>query len=503
MLDWDDQDIKASRAIEPYYYRAPVPDQLPEGIKPLDFQFAGVEYRLSREHALIGDQPGLTKTAQSIIAGNGMGAKKTLCIVPASLRLNWEREIWTWSTTPNVSTYPVLKASDGISDVSDYVIISYDLLRNDDILEALLDLRWDHLILDEAHYIKDMSSVRANRICGEGGIKDVVGNITALSGTIMPNQPLEAYNIMRLLNWESISCASEETFKETYYEYGGGMIRGPVLVDEDEEGNKLANPYYANKLHWSNKVLNVPRNLEDLQWRLRKHVMVRRLKEQVLHELPKKVWKPFPLVPTADMKRALKHPGFAEAQALYEMDPEAFNRSIPVDGAISTAMRKLGEAKAPAVADYIEELLHSGIHKIVVGAWHRHGKDGKLSVLEYLRSRLGKYGLVYMDGGTNPRKKQMAVDSFQTNDAIRIMLGQMATLGEGWTLTKAQDSVLAEFFWVPGKNDQFFDRISRMGQVGEYTTCHVPVVPGTLDERVIGQVIWKDQNIHASLDMVY
>lgn len=477
-----DFDILASRAVSPSFYRAPAPPSR----TPKEYQLAGVEYHLSRDNALFGDAPGLGKTAESILLSNAIGAKRTLVICPASLRLNWEREIWAWSTIENVLTYPVLKAKDGVSTEAHYVILSYDLLRNPSIFHAVMDLRWDHLVLDEAHYLKDPGGNQRTRlICAPDGLPSVVGRITMASGTILPNQPIECYNAVRLLNWDAIDRASLEDFREHYYDLGGGMVRGPVLDPTTQ--------VWSYKLHWSDKVRNVPRNLGDLQYRLRKHVMVRRLKEQVLHELPPKQWHPFPLATTPEMRRALKHPGWERAERLYEMDADAFQRFAPVDGEMSTARRLLGEAKAPAVADYVEELLAEGVEKIVVSAWH-------LSVLNALRQRLDKYGLAYMDGSTSAAHKQRGVDRFQNEADVRVMLGQMLPLGEGWTLTAAQDAVLAEPYWVPGKNDQLIDRIHRIGQQGSYIVGHVPVVPGTLDERILAKAIEKDQHIFEALD---
>lgn len=483
----DDYDVVASRAVEPQFYRAPAPP----GMKPKEYQYAGVEYQLARtgelnRGGLYGDAPGLGKTAESILLSNAMEAETNLVVCPASLRLNWEREIWAWSTIPNVSTYPVLKSTDGISTEANYVIISYALLSNPSILHAILDHRWDHLILDEAHAVKDpKGNTRTKVICAPDLLPSVVGRITMASGTILPNQPIECYNAIRLLDWNAINQASLADFREFYYDEGGGMVRGPVFNPETQT--------FVNKVHWSDTVRNVPRNLADLQYRLRKYIMVRRLKEQVLHELPPKQWHPFPLEINADMRRALKHPGWAQAERLYEMDPDAFNRGIPVDGEISTARRLLGEAKAPAVADYITDLIEGGVRKVVVAAWHH-------SVLVYLRERLAKYGLVYMDGSTSTTKKQMAVDQFQGDAEIGVILGQTIPLGEGWTLTAAQDVVLSEPDWVPGKNDQLLDRINRMGQTGNRTIGHIPVVPGTMDERVMGTAIYKDTHIHAALD---
>lgn len=484
-----DFDYDRSWATEPLFYRAPAP----ENMRALEYQLSGVEYHTARDHALFGDAPGLGKTAESILLGNAIEAKRSLVVCPASLRLNWERELWRWSTIPNVSTYAVLKASDGVSNAHDYVILSWALLAKAEIHAAIMAERWDHVILDEAHAMKDPNgNSRTKAVCGwvdhgsyVPGICDVAGRITALSGTITPNQPIEVYNIARLLDHAAIDYASLDEFRETYYDKGEGFVTRRAFNPETKK--------WEFKREWSNEVRNQPKNLEDLQHRLRSKIMVRRLKEDVLKELPPKTWHVFPLAMTAEIKRALKHPGWDEAARLYEMDPGAFNGGIPIDGEISTARRLLGEAKAPAVADYIEDLLDSGVQKIVVGALHR-------SVLAILRSRLEKWGVVYMDGGTSSVGKQRAADTFQADDRTRIILGQTYVIGEGWTLTAAQDAVLAEPDYVPGRNDQFLDRIHRMGQKGSYLIGHVPVCPNTLDERVVSTAVRKDQHIHAMMD---
>ena len=470
-----------SRAKAPMFYAAPYPGQL----KAFDYQLAGVEYHLARENALFGDEPGLGKTAQCIMVSNALRAKRTLVICPGSLRLNWEREVWLWSDIPNVSTYPIFKGSDGVSNMADYVITSYDMLRNKSIMEAMLSIKWDHLILDEAHALKDpRGNKRTRAICAPDMLPSVCGRITMASGTILPNQPIECYNTLRLLDWDAIDRASLADFRSAYYEAGGGMVRTPML--DSETG------VWTRKLHWSDKVLNVPVNLEDLQHRLRKFIMVRRLKEDVLDQLPPKAWHLFPLSITPGIRSAMNHPGWAKAERLYDIDSTSFQRGAAIDGEIATARRLLGEAKAEVVAGYIEDLLKEGVDKVIVGAYH-------ISVISILRDRLSKHGLVYMDGKTTMRQRQQAVDQFNCLPDIKIILGQSQVIGEGWTLAVAQDVVLAEPDWVPGRNEQLLDRAHRIGQKG-HVLGHVPVIPGTLDERVLGTVTQKARHIHAALD---
>ena len=232
---------------------------------------------------------------------------------------------------------------------------------------------------------------------------------------------------------------------------------------------------------------------ECLRHRLRSRLMVRRLKEDILHELPEKQWHLVPVAISGEMKKLMHHEGWKRAQRLYELDSEAFDGGVPIDGAIATARRIMGEAKAPEVANYAAELLRSGTKKIVIGAWHK-------SVMDYLRSKLERYGLVYMDGSTSPTARQQAVDDFQRKDDVRIILGQVMPLGEGWTLTEAQDVINAEPDWCPGRSEQLFDRVHRQGQTGNSVTCHCPIIPGTLDEKIMSRIARKSITIHAALD---
>jgi SWI/SNF-related matrix-associated actin-dependent regulator 1 of chromatin subfamily A len=485
----------SSFALEPSFYEAPVPPNQ----EARAYQHGGVEYSIVRDNSLIADEPGVGKTPQGVMISNAVEAKRTLVIPPSSIVLNWEREVWRWSTIPNVKTYPVLKSSDGISSEAHFVIVPYALAIKPAIFAAIMDLRWDHVVLDEAHFLKDpKGNMRTKAICGwndrgtyRPGIIDVCGRKTLLSGTPMPNgRPDEVYNSIRMLDHSVIDFASLEAFREHYYGMGEGFVFSPV--EKRKEVNGVWQTYTVRERHWSDSVRNVPRFLDDLHLKLRRGIMVRRLKKDVLSQLPPKQWVPIAIPLSGDVKKAFAHPGWSAAERLYDMDPDKFYGAAIVDGSISEARRVLGEAKAPTVAAYIEDLLAEGRQKLIVGAHHK-------SVLSYLRERLKDYGVCYMDGSTSPRQKQAEVDRFNADDRYRVMLGQKQPLGLGWTLVVAQDAVDAEPDWVPGVNDQFLDRLHRFGQKGS-VTGHMAIVPGTLDERIVGSSIAKDQHSFEALD---
>jgi SWI/SNF-related matrix-associated actin-dependent regulator 1 of chromatin subfamily A len=262
-------------------------------------------------------------------------------------------------------------------------------------------------------------------------------------------------------------------FRQNYYELGQGFVT------------------IKGKPQWSESVRNVPCNLADFQQRLRGSIMVRRSKTVVMPQLPDKTWDLFPVFKSGKIKKALAHPGWKKAEKLYDLDDMAFDSGAPIDGELATARRELGEAKAGAVVDFVKDKLEE-VDKIVVTAWHH-------TVLDILRAQLAGYGLVYMDGNTSSGNKQIAVDQFQSDPTIKIILGQMLPLGEGWTLTAASNVVLAEPSWVPGQNEQNLDRCHRIGQL-DSVIGWIPVVPDSLDERILATAIRKDKSIYKALD---
>ena len=204
------------------------------------FQIAGVDYCLEREHALIGDQPGLGKTMQSIAISNEIQAERTLVLCPANIRLQWCDRIRTWSTLkwPYV-VYPILHGRRGVHPNAAWTVVSYDLARTEPIWKALAKGSYDHLILDEAHYLKSGDARRTRSVFGGGAqpVASALGErarrITALTGTPLPNRPREAYVLSRGLCWDAIDFLSEEKFSERFNpSQQGETPDGKIYIDE-------------------------------------------------------------------------------------------------------------------------------------------------------------------------------------------------------------------------------------------------------------------------------
>jgi SNF2 family DNA or RNA helicase len=183
--------------------------RLPPGRELWDFQKATLDYLLSRRGGIDGDQPGLGKTPTAIAYCNDREAQRVLVICPASVRIQWGERIKEWSTVPNVKTSVMLRVKDGIHPTAHYQVISYDAARNPAIIRAISKYKWDVLICDEAHKMKNIEALTTRAILGNSRGEYQHGEIKvpaiakhcrehlALTGTLLLNRPSEAYVLFR------------------------------------------------------------------------------------------------------------------------------------------------------------------------------------------------------------------------------------------------------------------------------------------------------------------
>ena len=195
---------------------------------------------------------------------------------------------------------------------------------------------------------------------------------------------------------------------------------------------------------------------------------------------------------TAALKAAL------QAESLLHIAPEDDNLFKDADasvlGHIAAVRRMMGLAKAPLVADYVKMALDGGEDKIVLFAWH-------IEVLNILQERLGRYGVVRVDGSTTPTQRKKRSDDFQSDPSIRVFLGNIQSIGTGVDgLQKVcSHALFAECSWTPGENQQAVDRLDRIGQEGVVQADFL-VAPGSLDEKILAAALRKMRETHKVLD---
>ena len=429
---------------------------------PYEYQKEGVKFLLERKKCVLADDMGLGKTYQTIIAAIESGANKILIICPASLKLNWKKELLNFVDEDEIS---VIKGSNW--EPKKFTIINYDILKK---FHTILDKRkkyneweisreivnegFDLFILDEAHSIKNSNSARSKIVLD---IKKYINpdNVWLLTGTPISNRPINYYNLLRLIdsplgqNWQ---------FYVTRYCNGKQIRMGKT-----------------NKKFW---ITTGNSHLEELSLRTRNSIL-RRTKDQHL-DLPDKI----------------RTPIFIELENRKEYD-KVFEKYIEwrrKNGKSTNVARKLVELTllrkflALEKTSYTIELVNNMLEqdkKVIIFTNYKEEMD----ILEK------EYGdsCVTIHGGTKMEDRQKNVESFQNDENIKVFIGQIMAAGVGLTLTKAEVVVFNSLDWVPGNLEQAEDRAYRISQT-KNVNVYYPIFDNTVD-IIVWQVLNKKKQI--------
>jgi SWI/SNF-related matrix-associated actin-dependent regulator 1 of chromatin subfamily A len=455
--------------------------KMPADCELWGFQKGSLDYLLSGTgQGLIADEPGLGKTPQAIVYANEIAAKRVLVICPAAIRMQWSRKIREWSVMPDpYLVYPVFAAKKGVHPTAQWTILSFALARNPGIIAALSKLRFDLLIIDESHALKDIGSQQTRAVFGQSDgmyhIKDAdpipaiasrAAHVLCLSGTPIVNRPLEAYTTARALAWDAIDYSSLDKFRMRYNPQKEIIVSGGKRFKDERIGR-----------------------IVELGNRMRGTFMARHAKRDVMTQLKYPRYEVVQYEETKEVRKLI------EAESLLGIDIEALQTTNNYEtlGHIATLRKAMGVTTAPQAADYIKTLLDGGVDKIVVFGWH-------IEVLDILQRQLMRYGVLRIDGSTTPKNRQERVDAFMTQPKMRVMLGNIQSMGTGVDgLQKVcQRCVLVEPSWTPGENQQAIDRLDRGGQTGTVQADFL-VPPGSVIEKILVAALHKAKVIHETL----
>ena len=231
-------------------------------------------------------------------------------------------------------------------------------------------------------------------------------------------------------------------------------------------------------------------NLEELQEIMRSRFMVRRLKKDVLKELPAKRRQVIVLEPKPALRKLIAKEMQTYDQYIVNAAADAMTYSLPAFEGISEIRKQIALKKVPYVIEHIQEVLNE-TDKAVVFYHHHEVGDALVSVF-------GSQ-CVYVDGRVSLADRQRDVDRFQTDPMCRIFFGGIQAAGVGLTLTAASTVIFSELDWTPGNISQAEDRCHRIGQKESVLIQHV-VLEGSLDERIVEVLISKQAVIDAALD---
>lgn len=466
----------------------PKPDN---GFEFYGYQKAGIEFLYDRKYALLADDMGLGKSPQTIGAINLMkDFKKIVILCPNSVKYNWEKEWKTWSVhqDKDIRVYN----SSNIEDKGDVIIINYEVMNNNtnpsspkfrdpskgkynsslvflNIIKEWKDI--DVLVCDESHRLKNWS---ANTTRNTYKVKKYAKRIWFLTGTPMLSTPEDLWTTIKFFGYNK--------------EFEG---------DKKEFTKKYCGAYYHQRF---NQIMydidNVPKEtLQELQLKLRKHFMMRRLKKNVLKELPDKVRSMVPIEVSRTFIKKYKHIDkiFSDISTLNTDPSKSIIAGIKPKQVqeLATFRKDVGLAKIRSVVDFTKELLEQD-KKVVLYAHHTE-------VIETYIKKFKKYNPVAIYGKTPDKERQIAVDSFQNDNDTKIFIGNFKAASEGITLTASHIMVMAEFDWVPALMKQAEDRIYRISQ-DHLCTIYYLVADNTSDGYVLSTIIDKIKRIEQVME---
>jgi SNF2 family DNA or RNA helicase len=390
-------------------------------------QVTGVEFLAQRGRAILGDDMGLGKTRQAIIALKESAPDGIfLVICPASLKLNWAREIRVVDPDARIE---VLGVPGHEHPQPQWVVVNYDLLARHG--ERLRAVPWTGVALDEAHFIKNASQRTSQALKLLGVSDDRRAGVTGprlvflLTGTPMPNRPRDLFNLLR-----AVGHPAARSFLSFARQYCGA---------------------YRNEYGW---VTDGASNLAELNLLL-KEVMLRRKKDEVL-DLPPKIrtWVPVQVEGAATWNANDDFiQWYAAADASRPNDTEFLAR-------ITRLRVALHKAKHAACAERIKDVVASG-HKVIV---FTSFTDGVTRHKKALGDRA-----VTITGSDNASQRMAAMDRFQQDPGVTVALCNLVAGGVGLNLTAATHVIFQDLDWVPANHLQAEDRCYRIGQKHQVT----------------------------------
>ena len=443
---------------------------------------------------LLADEMGLGKTISSLAIMSAYQLEWPLLILcPASLRYTWPNEIekfLPWFSSQ--STYVVRGADDvafaqkiinwrqkkaeqkktRLKPPYRIVVCTYSLLQNRFACsKALQNCNFECVIADESHNLKQKSSQRCELALP---IMKQSKRLVLLSGTPALNRPVELYAQLTALDPH------------------GQMFPGSGNMSYSQYTKRYCN---ARQTRFGYDVKGIS-NAGELHSSLKK-VMLRRLKSQVLKDLPSKQRSIVPIEMKDKDKiqdsRYVMEDWNAACKSLdgitnLDADDVAHAAKNETRRAMMRAYQASGVAKASAVSDYVIDWLRGSdsSQKLVVFAHHKDVMDCLQDAVA--KEFKGRLGMMRIDGSVSPLERSSRVKQFQTNKSVRLALLSMTAAGVGLTLTAASNIIFAELHWTPGVLAQAEDRCHRIGQRSSvnctYCICKE-------EDLSIDMIIWK------------
>ena len=416
--------------------------------KPYDFQIEDIKRMLHDRVILNGNDMGCGKTMQSIITGESLPMKK-LVICPATLRLNWEREIKMINPKAEVT----ILYNDTTFKASDWTIIGYPSVAK--FQKQLEKENFQCIFIDEAHYCQAISSsgtpdsIRAKSVLR---LTATAGWVYPLTGTPKTNRNKNLFNILRMIRHDLAKG------QWSFIDYGRTYCDGVKgSWGWDFEGNT---------------------NDEDLNEKLKPR-MIRHLKSEVLPNLKKQR-----LIIPVQVDLREYHMAIAEyLENRKSKEAEQLARLMRARKILAT--QKVGET-----IDFAKEFVDKGEKIIIVTCF--------TEVVKTIEKAF-KGNVVKIVGGMSDAQKNSAKEEFQTGKT-QVMVANIISGGVGLTLTASHTMIFNDYDWVVGNITQAEDRICRSGQTECCMIHYVTAKGADVEEDFVNMLTYKSDTINSAID---
>ena len=420
---------------------------------PMEHQKVAIEKLLANDKFILADDMGLGKTTSAVIGALESGAKKILIVCPASLKINWEREIKNYS-----DRRVLIVEGRKWGSTFDFYIINYDIIKNyhttdksedSDDYKLLVNEKFDLAIVDEAHYI---SNNTANRTRLLNDVLEQIPKVWLMTGTPMTSRPINYFNLLKIV--ESPLTLNWQTYVRRY-------CKGFQFT-------------VGNRKVWNTSGAS---NLDELRERT-KNLVLRRMKTDIL-DLPEKIVTPIFI----DLESRMYKEEMDDFVRISKDNRDKETLSVTLNR-LMKVRQLISYEKIPYTCELIDKCLEQGKKVIILTNFTMS--------LDMLHEKYKKNSVI-LDGRMSKDRRQESVDRFQNEDKIKIFIGNIKAAGVGITLTAAEVVIMNDLSFVPADHSQGEDRAYRYGQKNS-VLVYYPVFGNTV-ETIIYNILQKKKNV--------
>ncbi len=417
---------------------------------------------------LLADEPGLGKTAQALLAAQAAEAFPLLAVVPNVVKANWAREAGMW--TPRRKATVIHGDGHDVDGFADIVVVNYEVL--DRHVGWLGDFGFRGMVVDEAHFIKNKTSLRSQNVLSLADrIRQRIPRplLMALTGTPLINDIEDFRAIWQFLGWiddkkplDELMHALEDNgltpLDPGFYPAARNSVVEMGIVRRRKADVAADIP--------ARRVADIPVELDDEDGR-----SIREAERELAARL----------VARYDSAMATRTSGSVEGIDLELVRRVATWEREDSDSStgenVFSMMRRIGQAKAGLAADYAAQLARSS-GKVVFFAKH-------LDVMDEAQALFEKRGLRFttIRGDQTRKQREEAIDGFVNDPEVAVIVCSLTAAGVGINLQVASNLVLAELSWTDAEQTQAIDRVHRIGQTMPVTAWRI-IAAQTIDTRV-------------------